>query len=233
LGNNAVVAPICPKITTGGSARPDFGFNPATEALTARLSHGGRGWGCLARELPVDEEGRVPCVVVETWPKEALLYEYGLSEEEAENPCALEGRSEVNPLTRRYIEDQLRESGRCGGTSEISCDDYHVCALDQLEGAAADACQTDPDVEDSGLPGFCYVDPSATNEQGEYVAGGGVDGGNRLVANCRASERRRLRFVGKDTPLPRSVTLIACQTEELSHNTSEIPPDPAAPESAP
>jgi hypothetical protein len=194
----------------------------------------------------------VPCVVVETWPKEALLYEYGLSEEQAENPCALEGRSEVNPLTRRYIEDQLRQSGRCGGTSEISCDDYHVCALDQLEGAAADACQTDPDVEDSGLPGFCYVDPSATNEQGEYVAGGGVNGGNRLVANCPASERRLLRFVGKDTPLPRSVTLIACQTEELrsksdlepedfarilpfiepEHGTSEIPPSVAPSETS-
>lgn len=246
VGPNSIVAPLCPKIAAGDVTDPHFGFNPALEAMTSRLAEK-RGQRCFPRQLSINDDGFVPCIVVEGWPKESLHYEFAEENAESGDPCAREGRSELNPTTRTYVENKLREAGRCGGTTKFSCEDYRLCAIDQLQDEAARDCLTDPDVEDSGPPGFCYVDPSLTNADGDYVAGGGVEGGNPIVANCRGHERRLLRFVGQDTPRPNTVTLLACQMSEMNSSsgpehdtlaewlasfepergTGKIPPDPS------
>ena len=230
-GHNSIVAPICPKIVTGNTAAPAFAFNPAIEPLTFRSDRRAIR-NCLPRELSIDENGLVACLVVESWPKESLDFEFTEENADSGDPCAVEGRSEVGPRIRGYIEAQLRESERCGGTTEISCEDYRLCMIEQLRGEAAQSCLIDPAVQDSGPSGFCYVDPGLTNADGDYVAGGGIEGGNPLVAYCPSGERRGLRFVGKDTPRPGTVTFIACEMLELDASEApgpedEIPPDPS------
>lgn len=218
FGESVVVAPICPKITTGDEGAPSFGFNPALAFFTERLANESRQ-RCFPRQLSPDEDGLLPCIVVEARPKGTPDDFFAEENQDPDNPCSLEGRTEINPTTRRYVESQLRESQRCDGTTGLACEDYHMCALKQLYGEAGRDCLMSPEVEDSGPPGYCYVDPSLKNKDGEYIAGGGLDQENRLVANCPASERRLLRFVGEDTPRPGSVTVIACQMLELSSSS--------------
>jgi hypothetical protein len=46
--------------------------------------------------------------------------------------------------------------------------------------------------------GHCYIDPD--NGQGNPS----------LVARCPANQRRIVRFLGPDVPMPRALTFIAC-----------------------
>jgi len=69
FGPNAVVASICPKNPSSADPRndPNYGYNPAVAAIVDRLKEALKG-RCLPRALVVEDDGKVPCAVIEAMP---------------------------------------------------------------------------------------------------------------------------------------------------------------------
>jgi hypothetical protein len=190
FGDNSIVASICPKVTNpatveGGDQNAAFGYNPAVAAIIDRLKEvlGGR---CLPRQLvPNEETNKVPCAVVEAT--------------RTENNCdpAL-GRGPVAPEVVPAVHKQLQASGSCGGTTSIACDSYNLCEILQLSGDPQQQCLNQTNYPETSVPGYCYID--AAQEIGN----------DSLLVGCPATEQRKLRFVGENTPASGSITFIAC-----------------------
>jgi len=199
VGENGIVASICPKNTQPGpglaaEADPSYGYNPAVAAMLeifkTRLSQ-----QCLPRSLPVERDpesanfGQVPCAVVEALPTEG-------------GSCSCDTTHGRTPLAAgddrlpSAVREQMRLEERCdqGGRS---CRDYCLCKLDSLTGPQLTACQNGQD--DGTSYGYCYVDPAQ-----------GI-GNPALVQACPSTKRRSLHFVGEGVPANGSVTFMACQ----------------------
>ncbi len=187
VGENGIVASICPKHTQpapGLSPEADdaYGYNPAIEAMTeifkSRLAQ-----ECLPRPLPVEADpkaadfGQVPCAVVEAKTTQG-------------GACTCDATQGRTPVTAgdetlpAAVRDQLMLEEHCGGSTGVSCNDYCLCKLDSLSGAALDACQNGTD--DGSSYGYCYIDPAQ-----------GI-GNPALVDHCAVTERRSLRSSAKD-----------------------------------
>jgi hypothetical protein len=216
FGANSIVGSICPKITQGSVEDPDYGYNPAVQAIVDRLADTLKGT-CLPRELSVDEEGLVPCVVVETMrPDVGTL------------TCDAPGRSAVRPELIPTVRSHLESTGICGGRTEVTCESMQMCAINQLTLEPREEClQSLGEPSTFPVPGFCYIDPEKQNEAGEYVAGGDANGNNPNVDDCPSTGRRILRFVGADTPAAETTTFVACLGEAQSADPG-IPPAPPA-----
>jgi hypothetical protein len=187
VGENAVVASICPKVHDPTS--PDFGYNPAIAAIVDRLSDTLKGQ-CLPRQLSLDSDGRVPCAVVEV-----------LHPRDGELSCDTQGRDDVSAQVLDAVTRELRKSQYCVGED---CSGLTMCEVRQhLEGQPRDECLNGPLGSEGGQsPGYCYVDPA----QGL--------GDQRIVASCRTSERQLLRFVGPETPATGATVVVACAGEQ-------------------
>lgn len=217
FGDNSIVGSICPKITTGNAEDPNFGYNPAVQAIIDRLKEklGGK---CLPRNLSTNEDGSVPCSVIEARPGEA---------DSERLDCNAEGRAEVtNPDIRNAVQRQLKDNELCGSGTQKNCDIYQMCQIKELVGEPREDCLYNTAPAGSlEFPGFCYIDPAKTtvDEDGNitgYPAGGeppgGTPGKNPLVDGCAPTERRLLRFVGNATPAPNTFTVIACSGDAAS-----------------
>jgi hypothetical protein len=83
-----------------------------------------------------------------------------------------------------------------------------LCAIEQFSSEELTRCLSEP-ASPSDLNGFCYVDPSAVEDQAlrrsESV----------IVNGCPASQKRILRFVGEDVPARGSTTWLACHGRTL------------------
>jgi len=194
-GDNAIVASICPKnvMAQGGdspAARagdPDYGYNPAVGAIIDRLKEALVAT-CLPRPL-VAEGDVVPCKVVEAFLPDA-------------NGCAcnMPGRLDLTGEAegvKGAVIEELQAGSLCGGRSGVSCNDYCMCEIQQFADAALQTCQnTDPDPGTQF--GYCYVDP----DHGQ--------GNPSLVADCPATQRQIIRFMGDDVPRQRALAFIAC-----------------------
>ncbi len=214
FGQNSIVGSICPKVTTGDVEDPNYGYNPAVQAIVDRLAETLKGT-CLPREMTVDENGAVPCAVVETMRPDV-----------GELDCSLAGRDEVPPHLVGVVRNYLDDSGFCGDGTGVDCDDMHMCAIDQLSGDPRGECLNDPrDPATFVDPGFCYIDPSKQDESGTYIAGGDENGRNPIVDSCPSTQKRLLRFVGAETPTANSVTFVAC-TGEAQSRDEPVPPPP-------
>ncbi len=190
FGDNSIVASICPKVTDpntveGGDQNAAFGYNPAVAAIIDRLKEvlGGR---CLPRQLvPNEETQQVPCAVVEAT--------------RTENPCdPARGRGPVAAEVVPAVHKQLQASGSCGGTTSIACDSYNLCEILQLKEEPQQQCLNTQNYPPTSVPGYCYID-----------AAQGI-GDDSLLVGCPATEQRKLRFVGENTPQSGSITFIAC-----------------------
>jgi len=193
IGDNAIVASICPKNTTPAAdllpeADPSYGYNPAVQAILTvfrdRLHN-----QCLPRALPVEPDGAVPCAVVEAMPRrgETCSCDEGrgretLGADDAKLPAA--------------VASELGKSDLCGGPGRPACDDFCLCKVAQLEGTELAACLAGS--EDPNVYGYCYVDPSR-----------GL-GGSSLVEDCDPTQRRMLRFMGEGLPENGSELFTAC-----------------------
>jgi hypothetical protein len=215
FGTNSIVGSICPKIMTGAIEDPNYGYNPAVQAIVDRLAETLKGT-CLPRELSVEVDGSVPCAVVETMRPDVGTLD-----------CQALGRQAVPELLIPAVRNHLDESGICGGSTGVSCDDVHMCAIDQLVGDARRQCLLDPGEPSTfANPGFCYIDPAKQDEQGNYTAGGDANGNNPIVDDCPSTQKRLLRFVGAETPAANTTTFVACAGDAQSTD-AQIP---AAPE---
>jgi hypothetical protein len=193
LGDNAVVASICPKNTdaSGGPAGdPDYGYNPAFDALI-RGFKSALTVPCLPRQLPVEGDGTLACTVIEA----RLPDEAGCS-------CGAAGHAELSSSSvRSFVEGELSSRNHCGDVTGIDCSDYCLCEIVELTGAEGDECRNF--VGEAMGSGYCYVDP----DRGY--------GNPELVASCPDSSRQLIRFVGDGVPGPRSVALVTCDGQAI------------------
>ncbi len=193
FGENSIVASICPKVPNGSATDPNYGYNPAVNAIIERLkdSLGGK---CINRPVEVKPDGTVQCSMVEVTPRAA------------DGTCVCDGsrnRSDSNPDLVSPVFKQLAATGQCGASSAsgAACtqDAFCLCTLNPANDAVACKTQETPA---SDVVGWCYVDPSQEPDQAIAEAS------QPLVADC--NPHRKLRFVGEDTPQPGATTFIAC-----------------------
>jgi hypothetical protein len=202
---NAIVASICPKVTAtpDPASDPDYGYNPAVNALIDRLK-GEFGAECLPRELEVDQNGQVECVVIEAQRARSpgVCGACGGPGNLGRAPLAL---ADLDPVAREH----LKRDGHCGVEGSPACSDYCLCEIEQLSGADLGRCQTEPNAV-TNAQGFCYVDarprPGEPAEAAEARA--------RSVASCPPTQRQLLRFTS-ELPAKGAVAFIACQGKTL------------------
>ncbi|HVR19762.1 MAG TPA: hypothetical protein VMS65_08700 [Polyangiaceae bacterium] len=194
IGNNAIVASICPKNVEPAPGLmpendPSYGYNPAVASILDifRERLGGQ---CLPRQLDIDQNeaspsfGKVSCSVIEA------------VQTQGECSCdPTKGRAPVSSKDLRAgAKDGLREYRACGG--DIDCNSYCLCEIEQLEGEKRDACLAGSTAPD--LYGYCYVDADL-----------GI-GNPALVERCEANKKRQLHWVGEGLPANGSIMLMAC-----------------------
>jgi hypothetical protein len=232
VGDAAIVASICPKNPTAGQGMdpatdPYYGYNPAVAAIIERLKEALTA-KCLPRPLsattqadidaglaPPEELGKVPCAVVEVRPSAGGCGDCGA------------GRAPLMGEKVKVIgavKDYMANQGQClydppAGSQFPDCDNYCFCEIQQFTGAELEQCWTEGAA--AGLSGYCYVDPGQAQASAESESSEGgvqvtmaeqerVSGMNELVASCKETERRVLRFLGNDLPAKDGLAVIAC-----------------------
>ena len=179
IGNEGVVASICPKNTTatdGTATDAAYGYNPAMTAFVDRLAPTFSPI-CLPLPLTVSasDPTHVACHVAEIEPN--------ISQTDDACDCSVDGLSNASAAVQQRAFDDLTSHGFCGGTTQLNCDEYCVCEIPELAGDDLTSCQND--VKYAGTTdGFCYVDPA----QGA--------GDALLVASCPSTRKRYVRFSG-------------------------------------
>jgi hypothetical protein len=182
IGEQGIVASICPAKLTGAKTAADYGYNPAVNALVDRLRTKLRG-RCLPRELELAPDGTVPCVVLEG-------YKPG-----GNQACACEtdpahlGRVTATP---DVITPEIRE--------QFSC----ICEIVQLTAATGLASCQNAVTMDPAANGWCYVDPSQSTAAD-------IAGPCEIVKNCGATEKRIIRFSQSAEPRAGGTAFIMCQ----------------------
>ena len=209
ITGNSIVASICPKVSTaqGGAANdPNYGYNPAVNAIIDRLKDALKG-KCLPRPLEIRADDSVPCVVIE-----ARLPEPGAACGACENNPALPGRKTVESAAIiPEVQTQLVEGGFCGAEGAAACSAYCLCQIDQYTGDDLVACQTGT-AEPTEPKGYCYVDGNPA--EGEDPNSQAVTARKAIVASCPASQPRLLRFA-TEVPQKGAVAFIACLGKAL------------------
>ncbi len=211
LGTNSIIASICARnvdITTRDT-RPDFGYRPAMDAIVDRLKErlGGR---CLPRALLADAEGSVPCTLVETVPN-------------PDKPCACDASiararpvALVDTLVRAELARQLSQP--CG-SDDPACSEACLCEVLQVQAANPDpeealrACREDENP--SGVEGWCYIADTERQQIGKP----------ELVAECPATQRQILRFVGAGLQ-NNTTTFVACTGASFDPQQASLDPPP-------
>jgi hypothetical protein len=190
IGDQAIVASICPKVTRSNNPDGDvnFGYNPAMDALVGRfiplLAN-----QCLGRAPEVSASGKTQCVVLEAQLSGTC-------------DCSKPGRSVPEADSLTSVRDDLEQSKLCNQSNNAPCSQVCACQLTEAQGDALSVCRTptDPGIQP---PAYCYVEPDK-----------GL-GDPALVSGCPDSKRRLLRFVGADTPKAGSMAYMACQGSAL------------------
>jgi hypothetical protein len=185
LGPQAVVASACPKnvVVEGNdpAADPAYGYNPAVTAMLRQFAYDFEA-SCLSKPLSVDDDGRVPCRVIEGTIADACSCDASV------------GRVEPNRALAMDVLTELEVSfGLCGEGTPVRCEDYCLCEIPQLKDADLATCRTSAN-DPGNLQGFCYVD-DATNPA--------------LVSDCPSGASQNLRFMGGRPPSGDAV-LLAC-----------------------
>ncbi|HWA71016.1 MAG TPA: hypothetical protein VG937_01705 [Polyangiaceae bacterium] len=190
IGDQAIVASICPKVSRSNTPDSDvnFGYNPAMDALVKRLRPA-LADQCLGRAPEVDDSGRTSCVVLEA--------QIG-----GECACNTPGRSVPEAGSMNAVRDEFKAGGFCDTPNGPACSQVCACQVAEAQGSALTSCRstTDPSVQS---PAYCYVDPDK-----------GL-GDPSLVSGCPKTKRRLLRFVGADTPRSGTIAYMACMGKTL------------------
>jgi hypothetical protein len=136
LGDQAVVASICPANVTNAAAS-DFGYRPALSALLSRFRATLSERGCLANALPMAGD-QADCHVTEVYDPPV-----GSSCD-----CSGPGRRSAPSL----VTPELMARGAC------------VCEIVQLEGPDRTICQQQGVPLGTVQSGWCYIDPGALKD---------------------------------------------------------------------
>ena len=194
LGDNAIVASICPKVVNSANpgSDPNYGYNPAVGAIIERLKEALKG-KCLPRPIEINAQGQVLCKVIEAQKNGC--------------DCTLPGRAGVTDASLiTAVQSQLNATGNCGGDGQDPCTTWCQCEIVQETGADLTTCQSNKTLT---TPGYCYIDKTA-----ETVAGADVASIQAALAKCPSNQQQLLHFVDADsthkTPAQGAVAFIAC-----------------------
>jgi hypothetical protein len=132
-------ASICPRNATGAPSEPDFGYNPAVDAIVERVE-AGLGSSCVT-ELSADVATTLSCRVLEVGQTTC--------------DCARPGRRAIADDIESAVADEL--SALCAARGD-ACDSYCACEIEPLTGTARDECMTSLTPEQGD--GWCYISPS-------------------------------------------------------------------------
>jgi len=191
LGDNAIVASICPKVTTTSdpASDPNYGYNPAVGAIIERLKDALKG-KCLPRKIQSNHivlndpnsPTQVLCKVIEAQKQDCN--------------CDLPGRQKVDDKLLEPVRKQLKLTGQCGTGTQKPCEEWCQCEIKQFDATDNNLanCQSGGGTTDAG---YCYVD----------------NADSPLLKSCPENQRQLLRFMDKDqvkTPTQGSVAFIAC-----------------------
>jgi hypothetical protein len=149
MGDNGIIASLCPLTLEGDTNSPSYGYNPAVAAIVERLKNALTAQ-CLPRQLTRDAAtNEVPCLV---------LAQLG---DPADN-CEAHGLKAPPPeILDKFLEQQKEASGdiAAGGTDLSK---LPVCEVPQKTVAQGDTCKDDTNVE------WCYVEnaPGGKNPAG-------------------------------------------------------------------
>ena len=133
---NGIAASLCPRTISADSTDPSYGYNPAVDAIIAKLK-GALGNTCVPRPLTVTS-GQAPCTVLE------LLPNAGPEVDSPEGCDRTKGLSvPQQDVIDRYRDDQ-RHSGNGEATDALVA--RVLCQVDQLPSPCLSA----------SAPGWCY-----------------------------------------------------------------------------
>ncbi|MBW2529205.1 MAG: hypothetical protein JRI23_33825 [Deltaproteobacteria bacterium] len=188
IGDQAIVASICPAELEDRSAAA-FGYRPAIAALTERLKEKLLA-PCLSRTFTPDDDGAVPCVILEG------------RKLEGDHTCGCEAAGR-QPVSVAYLgAEKAARADRVSQSLGLDC----FCELVQLEGEARAACQqqtTDEVMRADGseVDGWCYLDATTVP----------AIGNEELVSHCAVGEQRTIRFVGEGAGAMDTTLFLTCQ----------------------
>ncbi|HEX2880872.1 MAG TPA: hypothetical protein VHO25_15175, partial [Polyangiaceae bacterium] len=209
LTTNSIVASICARNVDDPNGQ-DYGYRPAIGAIIERLKEQLQD-RCLPRPLALDNEGNVPCSIVEARRKSASG--------DVCQPCGeITARGDVNALALPLLYTKMQQNGLCTGASCSA--NYCLCEVlptrrsgipagsTDVNLAAEQDCQNNESPADS-TDGWCYVD----------TTGDLMIGSEALVEKCPSTAKRKLRFVGDGQLAAGSTTFVACLGASLDTNT--------------
>lgn len=207
FGENSIVASICARnvdISTRDT-RADFGYRPAVDTIVERLKER-LGDRCLPRGLLTAADDSVPCTLVETVPRPSAACEC--------DPTA--ARRIPDERTASLVRAELASDPHepCGA-DDPGCQRACLCEVLQVQDAANPdpdealrICQQDPDAH--GVEGWCYVADTPLQSVGNAD----------LVAECPATRRQVLRFVGEGLGR-NTTTFVACRGSSLAAQNNQ------------
>ena len=140
LGDNGIIASLCPIKLTGDKTAGEYGYNPAVIAIVNRLKNA-LTTQCLPQKLQRDASNEVPCLVLATLA-------------EAGDTCT-DGLTTPDPeILRVFREQQKAESGDTSAAGATDLSRLPVCVVPQTKVAAGESCKDSTDVS------WCYVENS-------------------------------------------------------------------------
>jgi hypothetical protein len=195
LGDNAIVASICPKVVQSAdpNSDPNYGYNPAVGAIIERLKEALKG-KCLPRPIQTNDQGQVLCKVIEA--------------QKSGCDCTTpnNGRAPAtDPSLMTAVQTQLKATGNCGNAGQDPCSTWCQCEILQESGSSLTTCQTNQPVN---TPGYCYIDKTAENAPGADKAA--IEA---ALAKCPSNQQQLLHFQDsptEKTPAQGAVAFIAC-----------------------
>jgi hypothetical protein len=105
------------------------------------------------------------------------------------------------------VRARLSQLGQCGGDTGRGCEDFCMCEILPADGGARNTCLTNPGAVNAGNEyGYCYIDPLVPDP----LNPGQTLGTDAMVSACPASQKRKLQFIGQNTPKKGSIAFIAC-----------------------
>jgi hypothetical protein len=175
---------------SGGTSGADLGLpSDAYTAFVDQVIFTNAVYDCLPRELHVEADGTVPCVITQA------------TNQPPDCGCTAPGTRPAAPGVAAAVRARLELLGQCGGATGRTCESYCLCQEDQFTGAAQEQCRTSPVTNPEA--GWCYIDAEK-----------GI-GDPALVDTCPAGQRRKLRF-GEGSKQPGRITFIACADRTTS-----------------
>lgn len=142
LGSQGIIGSLCPKVVDGDPNNPEYGYNPAVNEIVDRLKNA-LTQTCLPQALSKDDNGNVPCLMLEVMP-------------EGVTSCELEGRENPDAEVLTKFTESLDASQKS----------RTVCVLGQNPGAGSvDGCQQGTGEN----AGWCYLDGDAAGRCSQQV----------------------------------------------------------------